>query len=170
MNAAIYHTIVFSKQIHPPRNSVVFDGSAKTDSGFSLNHALIVGPTIQEHLFSIPNCFRFTRIPLSADVAKIYPQVALDCPDKDFHRILWRDTSADILKHYHMKRVTWGVASSAFHSTRCLQEVANRSTNEMVKDSLKKSFHVDDFLGGANNKEEARELIKDVCQELKNWL
>ena len=63
------------------------------------------------------------------------------------------------VKHMRMKRVTYGNASSAFHSTRCLKEVANRTNNHTVADALNKSFYVDDFLGGANTITEAQRVI-----------
>ena len=65
-----------------------------------------------------------------------------------------------------MKRVTYGIGSSAFHSTCCLKEVANRTNNHTVADALNNSFYVDDFLGGANTITEARNLMKDLCTEL----
>ena len=67
---------------------VVFDGSAKSTSGNSLNSSLMIGPTVQEDIFSILIRFRFHKIALSADIAKMYRQVSLDRTGKDFHRIL----------------------------------------------------------------------------------
>ena len=43
-----------------------------------------------------------------------------------------------------LKRVTYGIGS-AFHSTRCLKEIANCTNNLRVADPLKHSFYVDDF-------------------------
>ena len=50
---------------------VVFDASAKTTSGLSLNNCLMVGPKIQENLFNILIRFRFFKVAMSADVAKM---------------------------------------------------------------------------------------------------
>ena len=96
----------------------------------------------------------------------MYRQFELDTPDKDFHRLLWRSKKDEKVKHMRMKRVTYGIASSAFHSTRCLKEVANRTNNHTVADALNSSFYVDDFLGGAYTITEARNLMKDLCTEL----
>ena len=41
---------------------VVFDGSAKSDNGTSLNSSLMVGPTIQQDLFSLLVRFRLHRV------------------------------------------------------------------------------------------------------------
>ena len=49
----------------------VFDATAKTITGFSLNDWLMVGPKQQDEKFSIMIRFRFFKVALSTDVAKI---------------------------------------------------------------------------------------------------
>ena len=56
---------------------VVFDASAKTTTGISLNECLVVGPKLQDDNFDIRIRFRFFKIGMSADVAKMYRQVEL---------------------------------------------------------------------------------------------
>ena len=146
------HHCVFKEDSTTTKLRVVFDGSATTSTGQSLNDTLMVGPTVQDDLYSIIMRFRFYPIDLSADITKMYRQVALEDKSKDFHRILWRSNKSDKIKHLRMTRVTYGIASSAFYSTSCLNEVADQSKNSMIKESLKNCFYVDDFLGGANDK------------------
>ncbi|XP_055523022.1 uncharacterized protein LOC129717196 [Wyeomyia smithii] len=57
---------------------VVFDGSAESSSDVSINQAQIVGPTIQNDLISILLKFRSFRYALSADIPKMYRQLAYD--------------------------------------------------------------------------------------------
>ena len=64
-----------------------------------------------------------------------------------------------------MKRVTYGVASSAFHSTRCLEEVAHRTENSIVRDCVNRCFYVDDFLGGAPTIAEVKILLESLVEE-----
>lgn len=54
---------------------VVFDASAKTTTGLSLNDLLMVGPNIQDNLFSILIRFRFHSIVLGGDIEKMYRHV-----------------------------------------------------------------------------------------------
>ena len=82
------HHCVFKEESTTTKLRVVFDGSAKISNGHSLNDALMVGATIQDDLLSIITRFRLHPIALSADIAKMYRQVGLDEPDRDFHRIL----------------------------------------------------------------------------------
>ena len=51
----------------------------------------MVGPTVQDDLYSIIMRFELVHVALSADIEKMYRQVALDVPDNDFHRIIWRE-------------------------------------------------------------------------------
>lgn len=57
---------------------VVFDASCKTQSGKSLNDVLLVGPIIQQDLFSILSRFRTFRFAMTANIAKMYRQVLID--------------------------------------------------------------------------------------------
>lgn len=54
---------------------VVFDASAKTNKGNSLNDILAQGPAIQSELFDIVLRFRHHKIVITADVEKMYHQV-----------------------------------------------------------------------------------------------
>ena len=65
--------------------------------------------------------------------------------------------------------MTYGIASSAFHSTRCLKEVASQTQFESVANALNNCFYVDDFLGGADSIEGARTLVKELCLELSKF-
>ena len=52
------HHVVKKNNSLTTKTRVVFDGSAKSSSGVSLNDTLMVGPTIQDNLFSIYTRFR----------------------------------------------------------------------------------------------------------------
>ena len=163
------HHCVFKEDSTTTKLRVVFGGSAKTSNGVSLNESLMVGPVVQNDLFTILNRFRFKVVALSADIANMYRQVELDSPDKSFHRLLWRNSKNEEIQHLRMKRVTYGIASSAFRSTRCLKEVASQTQFESVQNALNNCFYVDDFLGGADSIEDARNLVKELCQELSQF-
>ena len=62
------HHFVFKEVSTTTKLRVVFDGSAKTSNGHSLNDALMVGVTIQEDLLSIITRFRPDPIALFADM------------------------------------------------------------------------------------------------------
>ena len=95
---------------------VVFDASAKTTSGVSPNDNLMFGPKVHKDLFEILIRFRFHKVVLSADIVKMYRQILLDKEDKDFHRLLWKESPSTPLKHYRMTCNTHGVTSARFHA------------------------------------------------------
>ena len=57
----------------------------------ALNDILLVGPFLQPDIFDLLMRFRQYVIDMTADVAKMYRQIALAANAKPFHRILWRD-------------------------------------------------------------------------------
>ena len=118
------HLCVFKDESSTTKLRVVFDGSAKTSTQVSLNDTLMVGPTIQSDIFDILLRFQFHAIVLSADIEKMYRQTALSKESKDYHRLLWRFSPEEKISHLRLKRVIYGVRSSAYHATRAQQETA----------------------------------------------
>ena len=148
---------------------VVFDGSAATTSGLSLNQTLHVGPTIQATLSDTLLKFRSYDIALNADISKMYREVKLCTADKDLHRFVWRENPASPLKDYRMKRVTFGVSASPFLAVRTLHQTADDHGGDYPRATqhIKESFYVDDFLGGANSTEEAIQLFHNLRSILR---
>ncbi len=97
----------------------------------------------------------------------MYRQIALDMSSRDFHRILWWDNPTEPLRHFNMTRVTYGIASSAFHSTRFLVEIGTLCQNEDLRSTIHNSFYVDDFLAGADTPEEVGRLLWRLYSELQ---
>lgn len=79
---------------------VVFDASAKTNNGISLNDTLAAGPTIYPTLENILLRFRVHKVALSADISKMYRAVHLAPEDRDLHRFIWREQTSDSLADY----------------------------------------------------------------------
>lgn len=55
----------------------VFDASAKSSTGVSLNDTLLVGPTVHPPLIDVLLRFRLYPIALTADVSKMYRAIDL---------------------------------------------------------------------------------------------
>ena len=163
------HHCVFKDDSTTTKLRVVFDASAKSQSGVSLNDILHTGATVQSDLFSILLRYRFHRFVISGDIAKMYRQIALDDSVRDFHRILWRNDKNEPLLHYRMTRVTYGVKPSAFLATRCVKEIGQKSGGALFASSIEKDFYVDDYLSGASTKQEAKDLMLGVIAELKKY-
>ena len=128
---------------------VVFDASARTSTGTSLNHSLLVGPTLHPKLETILLRFRTYPVAVSADIAKMYRVVELAEEDRDLHRFLWRSTPSDEVQDFCMKRVTLGVVSSPYLAVRTLQQTAvnHGQAHPIASFHIYRSFYVDDLLG-----------------------
>ncbi|XP_062542065.1 uncharacterized protein LOC134210058 [Armigeres subalbatus] len=98
---------------------VVFDGKAKSN-GLSLNEVLMVGPKIQNDLFSIVLRFRTHVYAFSADIEKMYRQVKIDPNQTRYQRIFWREQPKDPIKVLELSTVTYGKFSAPFRAVRSM--------------------------------------------------
>ncbi|XP_062716301.1 uncharacterized protein LOC134291910 [Aedes albopictus] len=146
------------------KTRVVFDGSCKTSSGFSLNQALCVGPTIQDELLDLVIRNRKFPVAMTADVEKMYRQVLVHPKDTPLQKIKYRFQPTDPLQSYELLTVTYGLAPSSFLATRALQQVVEDegSAFPLAAPVVKKSFYVDDFIGGAFSVAEAIQLREEL--------
>ena len=143
---------------------VVFDGSAPSSSGVSLNNLLQVGPTLHPPLADILMRFRTYPVALTADIARMYREVELLPIDRDLHRFVWRPTRQHEIQDFRMTRVTFGVSASPYLAIKTLQQTAKDHGTEhpTAANHICSSFYVDDFLAGAKTAEEAKELFTQL--------
>ena len=139
---------------------VVFDGSATTSTGISLNESLLIGPTLHPTLGAILIKFRSYPVAITADISKMYREVALAPKDRDLHRFIWRARPEDPVKDYRMTRVTFGVSASPYLAVRTLQQAAidHGEGYPTAVTHILESFYVDDLLAGADSPGEAISL------------
>ncbi|XP_076645559.1 uncharacterized protein LOC143355009 [Halictus rubicundus] len=158
------HHAVMKETSTTTKLRVVFDGSAKTSTGISLNDAQIVGRPVQDDLFSILVRFRRHRIVLSADIAKMYRQVAVRPEDRKYQLILWRSSDSDSIGTYSLNTVTYGTASASYLATRALQQVGKDCalSHPSASEKILKDFYVDDLLTGCETLEQAIDLRESL--------
>ena len=157
---------------------VVFDGSAKSATGLSLNDVLMVGPAIQDTLFSLLTRFRSYTYVLTADIEKMYRQILVHPHHRKYQKILWREDSQQPIKTFELNTVTYGTSSASFLATRSLHQLANDEALFYPKAAqvLKNDFYVDDMLTGAATRDEAisiRDKLIEVTRRgglnLRKW-
>lgn len=139
---------------------VVFDASAKTSNGKSLNDQLMVGPTLQPQLVDTLLRFRTYKVGVTSDVSKMFRQILVRKEDRRFQQILWRSSIDDEIGVYQLTTVTYGTASAPFLAVRTLMQICKDEAEQypLASEIGKKSVYVDDVLFGADTLEEAREL------------
>ena len=147
---------------------VVFDGSAVTTSGWSLNDTLSVGPMLHPKLAEILIRFRRYRVALTGDISKMYREIMLTPEDQQYHRFWWRPTTEEPVRVYCMNRVTFGVTCSPFLAVKTMQQAAADfgSSYPVAQMHIAKSFYVDDLLGGADTVQEAKDLFCQLSEIL----
>ncbi|XP_043502762.1 uncharacterized protein LOC122524512 [Polistes fuscatus] len=172
------HHAVFKKINDTKKIRVVFNGSAKSSNGRSLNDILALGPTIQDDLFTLLCRFRLYAIVLVADVEKMYRQVSLAPDDRDLCRILWRSNFDEPIKTYRLSTVTYGTKSASFLAIRSLHFLADsyKTTHPVAAHALKNDFYVDNLVTGSNSIEGAQVLLDQMiyvtnagCMPLRQW-
>ncbi|XP_017472837.1 PREDICTED: uncharacterized protein LOC108363841 [Rhagoletis zephyria] len=157
---------------------VVFNASAKTTAGKSLNDVLFVGPQLQPDLYSILMRFRTHRFAVTADIAKMYRQICVSSKHVDLQRIVWRRDPSLPIQDFRMLRVTYGVTAASQLAVKSLQQTAKCSLKSCEKAVavILKAFYMDDLLTGASCDNELKLLQRNVSEilseggfELRKW-
>lgn len=173
-----HHCVLRSESI-TTKIRVVFDASAATDNGVTLNDIQMVGPTLQEELFAILLRFRTHMYVISPDIEKMYRQVLVAPDQRCLQRILWRTNKEDTVKMFELNTLTYGTASAPYLATICLIEVANENEQQFpeIARIICKDFYVDDLLTGTNSKKEAIDVIQKLSRilisagfRLRKWI
>lgn len=163
------HRAIIKESSSTTKVRTVFDASAKTSNGLSLNDLLYVGPTIQPDLFELLIQWRRYKYAFCGDVEKIYRQIWVNPDHALFQCILWQPPESDEIKAYKLLTVTFGTASAPFQAIRALDEIGIRiqEKNPEISKLIRKHFYVDDFLGTASTIEHAREIRDGITKELE---
>ncbi|XP_055543175.1 uncharacterized protein LOC129728748 [Wyeomyia smithii] len=151
------HHCVGKKASTTTKCRVVFDASAKTSSGESLNDVLMAGPVLQDSLIDILLRFRFPTVVLTAYIEKMYRMVQLHEDDQDIQRILWRWSKEEPISEYRLNTVTYGTKSASYLATKCVQQLleSHRVKYPQTVEKAVRGIYVDDVITGADTLDEA---------------
>ncbi|XP_026671887.1 uncharacterized protein LOC113464700 [Ceratina calcarata] len=143
---------------------VVFDASARSTSGFSLNDILLTGPTIQNTLFNIILRFRTHQYVFTADIEKMFRQIKVHSDDTKYQKILWRDSIDESVKAFNLETVTYGTACAPFLAVRTLKQLATDEEHLFPRAAkiFTRDFYVDDLLTGTSDFEDALQLRNEL--------
>ncbi|XP_055943741.1 uncharacterized protein LOC129974949 isoform X1 [Argiope bruennichi] len=179
VNYYIPHHAIYKPEKTSTPLRVVFDASAKTTSGYSLNSILLNGGIIQQDLFSIVSRFRKHRYAFSADIKKMYRQILIDPTQRDLQRIVWKSSADGPVKIYKLSTVTYGTVSAPFLATRTLRALADEEKKDFPKaaDVICSDFYMDDILSGDATLEDTKNLQTQISEllgragfELHKWV
>ncbi|XP_076382764.1 uncharacterized protein LOC143260624 [Megalopta genalis] len=161
------HHGVINMSSNTTKLRVVFDGSAVTSTGISLNDTLHTGPKIQDDLLCILLRFRIHQYVITGDIEKMYRQFLVRPEDRQYQRILWRDNK-NCVKTYELNTVTFGLSAPPYLAIRCLKQLAQDEGHQFpfAAKILQRDFYVDDALTGASTIQEALTLRNELTQLL----
>ncbi|XP_031350590.1 uncharacterized protein LOC116176246 [Photinus pyralis] len=173
-----HHPIIKNNSI-TTKLRVVFDASAKTTSGYSLNDVQYTGPNLQNDLMAILLRFRQYTYVITADISKMYRNILVNHDHRRFQKIFWRFNTNEAIKCYKLNTVTYGTSSAPFLAMRSLRQVATeiKSSFPQISDIISNDFYMDDLLTGSDNLNELISIQNDTYDilarygfELRQWL
>ncbi|GBM58451.1 hypothetical protein AVEN_269139-1 [Araneus ventricosus] len=171
------HHWVFKPDKTPTNLRMVFNASALSSNGLSLNDIQMNGGLTQEDLFSIMLRFRKHKFVFSADIRKMYRMILVDPQQRDLQRIVWKNGENDTVKTYKLNTVTYGTSSAPFLATRVLHQLVKDEGQcfPLAATVLDSDFYMDYVLTG-DSLEELRELqiqlirlVARAGMELHKW-
>ncbi|CAG7825064.1 unnamed protein product, partial [Allacma fusca] len=135
----------------------------------SLNDVLMTGPKLQDDIFELLIRFRFFKIPLKADICKMFRQIEVAESHRDFQRIVWRESSDVPIKHYRLNTVTYGTSCAPYLAKRVLQQLCiDEADNLPVAAKVAANdIYMDDLVSGEFTLPKALSLQKNAIELLK---
>ncbi|XP_037775537.1 uncharacterized protein LOC119572501 [Penaeus monodon] len=124
----------------------VFDASAASYNGVSLNDCLESGPSLNPDLVKVLIRFRRWKVALTADITKAFLQICVQQKDRDVHRFLWK--CKDSIRIMRFVRVPFGNTCSPFLLNATIKYHLQSFPNTEVIEELKENLYVDDWLSG----------------------
>jgi hypothetical protein len=162
------HLAVYKHTAEGQKIRVVYDCSAISSNGLSLNDNLLTGGNLQGGFFDILCRFRTYKIAMSADITKMYRMIEIDPEDSNYLRILWRNNSSEPIKIYKLKPLTFGLTCAPFLAIRCLKQLASdiQENHPILSEIINRDFYMDDLLTGSDSLDEALQIKNGVTSIL----
>ena len=153
---------------------MVFDPSAKTREGLSLNQQLLTGPNLLPKLAGVLLRIRTYSLLLICDIEKAFLQIALRESDRDATRFLWvhdinKPPKGDNLRILRFSRVPFGFVSSPFLLIATVIHHLNKYNMPLTRELID-NLYMDNMASKANSVEEAVDnyhKIKEIFRKAK---
>ena len=115
----------------------VFNGSALSTNGNSLNDIMHTGPNLSPNIVDVLTWIRTQPLVFSTEITKMYRQINVHPQDWNLQRILCVNDKGQ-LTHFHLTTVTYGTRAAPYLAIRTLlQLVKDEGENyPIAKDSL----------------------------------
>ena len=139
----------------------VFDASAPSRNGVSLNDCLETGPNLIPSLPEILIRFRRWKVAFTADITKAFLQIRIRESDRDVSRFLWKVHGC--VRVMRFTRVPFGNKSSPFLLNATIKyHLDTYPASNSVVQELQENLYVDDLLTGADSDAEGCDMIREA--------
>lgn len=146
------------------KTRIVFNASATSETGKSLNQCLFQGQCLLPEIVQILIRFRLMIVGFAMDISKMFLRIKLD-HGRDYLRFFWRncDPSAKV-RTFRMAVVTFGIISSPFQAIDVVLKHAElfEKLYPRAAQVVREQLYMDDVLGGAVDLEAARATVKEI--------
>ena len=153
----------------PGKIRVVFDAASKHE-GVSLNSRLLSAPDLLNNLTGVLMRFRLHPAAISADIEEMFHQVKVKEQDRDSLRFLWKNeiSSPKPSDTYQMTVHIFGAKDSPTCANHALKQAGrDQSTEASTRESILKSFYVDDLLKSTQNVDTGRYLCRELIATMQ---
>ncbi|XP_046387356.1 uncharacterized protein LOC124156925 [Ischnura elegans] len=161
------------------RLRTVFNGSLKTNQGFSLNDCLYAGPNLLPGIASLVSAWRKYRYAFTTDIKMMYRQILVHEADRHLQTILWRFNPLEKVQFFLLCTLTYGLKCSPFIANRVIKQLAKDEAVNFPLGSiiLSEETYMDDVLSGGHDIQTAllkQQEVINLCKvggfPLRKWL
>lgn len=165
----IPHHMVTKSDSVSTKLRVVFDASAITTSGKSLNDILYCGAKLYSSLFSVLLNFRLFQYALNGDITKMFLQILVCEKYQQYQKLIWRPTPNDSLTFFNLMVVTFGVKSSPFLALRTIHQlILDEAENFSLSKNIADKLYMDDLVASFGTEEECILFYKNITDLFKS--
>lgn len=164
----IPHHAVIKRDEKGMKVRFVFDASAKSTSGKSLNDCLCTGPKLHTEIGDVLLRNRFHKYIFVSDITKMYRQIRVCEEDCEYQHILWHRSPEDEVQEYELLTVTYGLNAAPFLALRCLRQLDSDDGAKFprAKGLLIDNTYVDDIVTGADSEQYLLAVQRDLIRLL----
>lgn len=163
------HHGVYKPESTTTKLRVVFNASAKTTTGYTLNQLMESGANLQQDLQTLLLGWRSYQYVYTADIEKFYRQIYIQEADQHLQKIVWRKSDAAPIKEYQLCTVTYGTKAAPFLAMRTIKQLVKDDGQNypLAADLLNNRMYMDDLLGGNNSVTEAQQAQQQLITLLE---
>lgn len=150
---------------------VVFDATAPSDNGVSLNDALHTGPLLLSDLWKILVRFRWHKVVFVADISKMYRCIWVHPDHQRLQKIFYRFNENEAVKEFKLKTLTYGTNCAPSLAIGCLRKIASENKENFAESCkiIEEDFFMDDLMSGAETETKARERVVEISSLLDSY-